>query len=88
MQAFIFWRTTGEYKGDWCAGPIPHFFLKDLMELFKSRTRRNLVEKCCLMGSDLPRATCPCVVRCSAPWAQRTSRMHPGTLASQLSDLE
>jgi hypothetical protein len=20
-QAFIFWRTTGEYKGDWCVRP-------------------------------------------------------------------
>ena len=33
-------------------GFFSYIVLKDLMELFKSRTRKNLVEKCCLMGSD------------------------------------
>ena len=33
-------------------GFFSYIVLKDLMELFKSKTRINLVEKCCLMGSD------------------------------------
>lgn len=33
-------------------GFFSYIVLKDVMEVFKSKTRKNLVEKCCLMGSD------------------------------------
>ena len=33
-------------------GFFSYTVLKDVMETFKSKTRKNLVEKCCLMGND------------------------------------
>ena len=33
-------------------GFFSYIVLKDVMETFKSKTRKNLVEKCCLMGND------------------------------------